>query len=196
MLPWLPISRSGNEGLPAGRQGFTLLEILISISIAASVGILLAQVFFTTVRTNTKTELLKDVKQNGEYAVGIMERMIRSALRVQSTCTTTGSTLLSIQIVNPNGDTTTFGCLVDGTVTRIASTSSTAVTEYLTSSNVTIGGASCSDAENSLSFVCTSYPDQASRVTVSFSLSEIGTPPDKRDQASVEFQTSTAPRNK
>lgn len=189
MLPWLPISRSGNKG-------FTLLEILISISIAASVGILLAQVFFTTARTNTKTELLKDVKQNGEYAVGIMERMIRSALRVQSTCTAAGSTLSSIQIVNPNGDTTTFGCLVDGTVTRIASTSSTAVTEYLTSSNVTIGGASCSDLENSLSFVCTSYPDQASRVTVNFSLSEIGTPPDKRDQASVEFQTSTAPRNK
>jgi len=56
MLRSRPILRSGSKG-------FTLLEILISISIAASVSILIAQVFFTTSRTNTKTELLKDVKQ-------------------------------------------------------------------------------------------------------------------------------------
>jgi len=188
MLRSRPILRSGSKG-------FTLLEILISISIAASVSILIAQVFFTTSRTNTKTELLKDVKQNGEFAIGIMERMVKNALRVESLCLTTGSTLSEIQLLNPNGDTTTFGCVLDGEVTRIASTSGTGGTEYLTSANVTIGGASCDDSGNSLSFVCTSYPDQPPKVTVSFSLSQIGTPPDKRDQASVTFQTSTSPRN-
>lgn len=183
------------KSLPAHRRGFTLLEILISISIAGAVGVLIAQVFFTTARTNTKTELLKDVKQNGEYAMGIIERMIRNSLRVESTCLDTGTTLSSIDILNSNGDTTTFSCILDSGVTRIASTSSTATTEYLTSSNVTIGGATCADLANSLSFVCTSYPDQPSKVTVRFSLSQLGTPPDLFETASVLFQTTATPRN-
>lgn len=176
-------------------SGFTLLEILISVTIAGAVGVLIAQVFFTTARTNTKTELLKDVKQNGEYAMGIMERMIRNSLRVESVCSDTGTTLTSIDIVNPNGDTTTFGCVLDSGTTRIASTSSSATTEYLTSNDVTIGGLTCADAANSLSFVCTSYPDQQTSVTVNFSLSQIGTPPDQFEQASVLFQTTATPRN-
>ena len=175
--------------------GFTLLEILISISIAGAAGVLIAQVFFTTARTNTKTELLKDVKQNGEFAMGVVERMIRSSLRIESACSDTGTALAALDIVNPNGDTTTFGCALDSGVTRIASTSSTGITEYLTSSNVTIGGAACTDAGNSLSFVCTSYPDQPIRVTVSFSLSQLGTPPDQFEQASVLFQTTATSRN-
>lgn len=175
--------------------GFTLLEILISISIAGVVGILIAQVFFTTVRTNAKTELLKDVKQNGEYAMGIMERMLHSALQVASTCTELGTESLSLDVLNPNGDTTTFGCLLDGSVTRIASTSSTGNTEYLTSSNVTIGGSECSDIANSLSFVCTKPSDQPTRVTIRFSLSQLGTPPDQFEKASVLFQTTATSRN-
>lgn len=179
------------------KKGFTLLEILISITIAGAVGVLIAQVFFTTARSNTKTELLKDVKQNGEYAMGIMERMIRSALRVESTCSETGTTLSTIEILNPNGDITTFGCFLDpdANVTRIASTSATGVMEYLTSSNITIGGDTCADTDNSLSFVCTSYPDQPSKVTISFSLSQLGTPTDQFERASVLFQTTAAPRN-
>lgn len=190
MSHWLPILPSGSK-----KAGFTLLEVLVSITIAASVGILIAQVFFTTTKSNTKTELLKDVKQNGEYAVAIMERMIRNALRVESTCSKTGSTLRSIEIANRDGNTTTFGCVLDTGITRIASTSGTGRTEYLTSSNLTIGGTSCTDPDNSLSFVCTSYSDQPSKVTVSFSLSQTGTPPDQQDQASVTFQTTAVPRN-
>lgn len=177
------------------QPGFTLLEILISVSIAGAMGLVIAQVFFATSRTNTKTELLKDVKQNGEFAVGIMERMIRNALTVSSTCSPTGTTLPSIDIVNANGDTTTFGCLADGAAMRIASDSATGTTEYLTSSNMTLGGASCADVDNSLSFVCTSTTDGPTSVTVSFSLSQIGVPTDQIDQASVLFQTTATPRN-
>jgi prepilin-type N-terminal cleavage/methylation domain-containing protein len=176
------------------QHGFTLLEILISITIAGAVGVLIAQVFFTTSRTNNKTELLKDVKQNGEYAIGIMERMIRSSLRIESTCETTGTTLTTLQMTNPNGDMTTLGCVLDGS-TRIASTSaSTSTAEYLTSDNVSLGGTACTGS--TLSFICTSYPDEPPRVTVSFSLSQLGTSAEQSDQASIQFQTTATPRNK
>lgn len=175
--------------------GFTLLEILMSVSIAGVMGLLIAQVFFTTARSNTKTELLKDVKQNGEYAIHIMERMIRNALKVSSVCSATGSSLKSIQILNPNGDTTTFGCVLDGSVTRLASTSASGRREYLTSSNVTIGGTSCASVQNSLLFECTSRDDAPTSIVIRFSLSQSDAATDNQNQASILFQTTSTSRN-
>ena len=176
-------------------RAFTLLETLISIGIVASVGILIAQVFFSTTRVNTKTELLKDVKQNGQYAMEVMSRMIRSSIHIETSCSTGGSTFTSLDVKNSDGNVTTLGCTFDSTVTRIASTSATSATsEYLTSSNVTLGGSSCSDSAMSLSFLCTTYIDQAPTITVSFSLSQKGTPPDQFEKASVLFQTTASPR--
>jgi type II secretory pathway pseudopilin PulG len=176
-------------------KGFTLLETLISIGIISTVGILIAQVFFATTRSNTKTEVLKDVKQNGEHAIEVISRMIRSSINVETTCLTTGSTLTSLDIRNQDGNITTIGCALDNSVTRVASTSATGVTpEFLTSSNVTLGGASCVDISQSLSFLCTSYPDQAPKIVVSFRLSQKGTPADQFEKASAVFQTTVSPR--
>lgn len=175
--------------------GFTLLETLITITIIGSIGVLIAQVFFTTTRSNTKTEVLKNAKQNGEYAIEIMERMIRSALRVTSVCSASGTTLTDLTIVNPNGNTTRLECMLDGAVTRIASTSAAGTSEYITDSNVTLGGTTCDDPNNTLAFECTSFPDQPPKITVTFSLSQKGTPVDQFERANVTFQTSVSPRN-
>jgi len=177
--------------LPA-RQGFTLLETLISIGIIAVVGILIAQAFFTTTRTNTKTEKLKDVKQNGEYAMEIMSRIIRNSLRVETVCSPTGTTTRSIEIKNSDSNSITFGCVLDGTETRIAS-SGAAGTFYLTSSNLTLGGTSCDTS--TLYFLCITSPDEPTTVQISYSLSQIGTPVDQFEQASITFQSTISPRN-
>lgn len=176
-------------------SGFTLLEILVAMSVASVVGVLIIQVFFTTTRTNTKTELLKDVKQNGQYAMAIMERMIRNARSVDTVCALSGTTVSSLTITNPDGNTTTFGCILDSGVTRIASQSGSGNTDYITSSNVTLGGATCADANNSLQFVCTSYPAGHWRIDIAYSLAKSGFQVDRIDQASATFQSSVTTRN-
>lgn len=176
--------------------GFTLLEIMITTAIMAVIGILISQVFFTTTRVNTKTELLKDMKQNGQFAMDTISRMIRASLEINSTCTSSGSQSSSIQITNPDGQMTTFGCFLDSSTgaTRIASTSAySGQSDYLTSKNVSLGSTSCDSS--SLTFICTSSPDQPSRVKVVYTLRQIGSPNDSFGTASQTFETTVSVRN-
>ncbi|OGG11488.1 hypothetical protein A2Z00_03515 [Candidatus Gottesmanbacteria bacterium RBG_13_45_10] len=177
--------------------GFTLLETLITVGIIGMVGVLISQVFFTTTRTNTKTELVKDVKQNGDFALESMQRTIRNSLAIQTTCSPApGTTSSSIDVQNPDGTMTTFGCAFDtsANATRIVATTSAGL-QYLTSTNVSLGGTSCSDPNNTLAFVCTSYPDQPSSVDIQFRLSQKGTPVDQYAVTSISFETTVVPRN-
>lgn len=179
-------------------SGFTLLEIMITVSIMGIIGLLISQVFFTTTKVNTKTELLKDIKQNGQFSMDTLVRMIRSARSVTSTCSTTGTQSTSLQITNPNGQLTTFGCFLDATgSTRIASTSGyTGQSDYLTSNNISLGGTACTSLSGmTLSFTCTSYVDQPTRVKINFSLKQIGTPSSGVDTANQAFETTVSVRN-
>jgi prepilin-type N-terminal cleavage/methylation domain-containing protein len=175
------------------RNGFTLIELLVSAAIISGLGILLAQAFFTTTRSNTKVERLTDVKQNGEYALAVMEHMMRNSRSLAAGCTSDGSTASdSAAIVSPDGLTTTFTCRLDGDGTRIASVGALS-TGYLTGNAVTIGGSSC-DADT-LAFYCTSIAGIPRSVKVTFSLSQKGTPQDQFEKASTTFQTSIGLRN-
>lgn len=180
------------------KGGFTLLETLVAISAIATVGILIAQVFFTTTRSNTKTELLKDVKQNGDYAIEMIGRMIRNSVGVTSSCLPDpGASLSYVDIKNADGNITEFGCLGNSEVLRIASTSAAFPSPYfMTSSNVSLGTTSCANIPiEDFHFTCTSYVDQPSTVTIHFKLSQKGTPVDQFEKASLIFQTAVSPRN-
>ncbi len=120
------------------KMGFTLLEILVSVTIISGLSILIAQAFFTTSRSNTKTEILKEVKQNGDFALGIIGKMVRESYGITSTCAAAGTTSTSLSIKNPDSGVTTFGCVFDSGVSRVASSSGTV--DYLTSTSVTLGG--------------------------------------------------------
>lgn len=171
------------------KAGFTLLEILVATGIIGAISILITQAFVATTRTNTKVEILKDVKQNGDFALGTMVRMIQNARSVTSNCS--GSTSSNISITNPDGGATTFECKDDSSVRRIASTSASIV--FLTGNNLTLGTA-CNT--NALSFVCTTSTDGTTKsIKINFSLAQKGTPPDQYEQASMSFQTTVLVRN-
>lgn len=168
------------------RQGFTLLEMLVSIAIVALLSTVLSQVFITTLRLNTKTELLKDMKQNGELALETMIRLIQNAKRVD--CVSSQSIL----ITSTDDGQTSLECALTGTTTRIASTSATG-TSYLTSTSATLGGVNCTGS--TLMFACVSAAGQPTTVTVSFRLSQAGIGSEAFNMVNEQFQSSATTRN-
>lgn len=177
------------------KNGFTLIELLVAVVIISGLGAVLAQAFFSTTRTNTKAERLGDVKHNGEYALGVMERMIRNGRSVSSSACTSEGTYSSddITILNADGNTTTFGCAREGQASRIASVSALPLrSDYLTSSSVTLGGGSC--ATDTLKFYCTVTGGVIRSVKIEFMLSQKGTPVDQFEKASTAFQSAVTIR--
>lgn len=170
--------------------GFTMLELVVSIAILGGVGLVLSQIFISTFRTNTKTEILKEVKQNGEFALEVLTRMIQNSTAITSACT--GASSKSIVITSPDGFQTTFGCVLDGTTTRLASQSAS-TTYYLTSSSVSLGGANC--AASNISFVCEKTLGLPSTVFVSMTLGQVGAAVDQFERSSAVFQTTISTRN-
>lgn len=166
--------------------------MVVSIAILAIISVVLSQVFITTVRTNTKTELLKDIKQSGDFAMETMVRMIQNAREVTSSCSISGTALTSVSLINEDFGETSFSCLYDGTSTRIASVSANG-TAYLSSDNVTLGGSSC--GESTLAFTCYGSAGIPTSITISFTLAQGGVAAHAFEQTSESFQTSATMRN-
>jgi len=167
-------------------DGFTLLELIVTVAAIALMSTVLSQIFFTTLKTNSKTELIKEVKQSGDFAQESLIRMIQNAQSLTTICNSAGVESNTISIVNPDGDTTTYACVDDGTVARLASVSATQ-TEYLTSSNVTLGD-TCATA--TLSFMCKGGTAVPNSLTISFTLAHVN-----YDTFSSAFQTTVTTRN-
>lgn len=168
--------------------GFTLLEIIVSVSIVALMSAVISQVLLTTVRTNTKGGIINTVKQNGDFSLETMTRMIQSAQSVTSpACTSGGTSGTSLVIQNSDGGTTTLSCLLDSGVYRIASGSA-----FLTNSSITAAdsGGTCT-----LAFICSSDAGIADTVQISFSLAQKGTTAAQYESASISFQTTVSLRN-
>lgn len=64
-------------------SGFTLVEILIVITLFAFVGVIATTVLVTSLRTATKTNFVNAVKENGNFAMTEMSNAIRYAKNVQ-----------------------------------------------------------------------------------------------------------------
>lgn len=179
-----------NENL----RGFTLLELLVSVGVIAMVGTVIAQSFFATTRSSLKSEVIKETKQNGDFAINTMERVIRDSDSVTTPCLSTGSSTTSLEVENPDGTSVTFGCTQDSDITRITMDDGASV-QNLTSGSVTLGGLNCTDPAMSLRFTCISYSDQPSSIGVSFTLNQRGTPVDQYEQSQSVFQTTVNLRN-
>lgn len=176
--------------------GFSLVEVLIAMGITAVITTVIAQSFFMTSRGSVKTEIKNTLKQSGDFTLQQMEQFLRSTTSITSACTSGGTTATSVSFTNPDGGSTTLGCLYDPTyaITRIASTSG-AVTGYLTPTNATLGGTSCADNAMTLRFTCRRSQGIPDGVTVAFSLSQAGLSPEKFEQSKIDYKTTVTVRN-
>jgi prepilin-type N-terminal cleavage/methylation domain-containing protein len=120
----------------AERLGFTLVEIVVVMALFAITSVVSTQIFISILRAQLKSEVSKEVKQNGDYAFSAMEQMIRNSTNVLTACTPPAPISTTLQVVNPDGGDTTFDCSSN----QLASSSALTGTQYLTSNTVIVSG--------------------------------------------------------
>lgn len=157
-------------------KGFTLVELLVVVGVIATVGTMVGNLFLSNLRTAAKTKALTEVKQNGDYALSVMERMIRNAKEVQAGCPGVGT---SLTILNPDGETTEFIC--DTVNEQIASNSGI----FLTSDKLVL---------TSCSFDCQQPQEKPAVIDISFALRKGNVSWGKEFTAEASFQTTVSTR--
>lgn len=140
--------------LPIKRGGFTLIEVLAAISILGLVGLISSSFFLTILSSSSKAEVAKEVRQNGDYVLSVMQGLILSAS--SASCSDDHK---SIAIKDTNGSPTTFSCN-ETTTYKISSNSAD-----LTGSNVLVSGCS---------FICEQVAGAPTKVSVEFTVSQKG----------------------
>ena len=175
------IKKISNFKFQISNFGFTLIELLVVVAVMAIMGGVVANLFFQILKGATKAQLSTEIKQNGDYTLSLMGKMIRNAKQVTSECK--GEPADAIVIQNQDDKLTTFACLGTGDEVKIASNS-----ERLTSSKVRVSS-SCQ------TFVkCTKTGLTPSLIEISFSLSQLGSPTRPEEAAAVDFKTSVSLR--
>ena len=121
-------------------QGFSLLEILVVITVFSMLAILTTQAVILTLRGTKKSESLTKVRGNIDYSLAVIERNIRNADSIVE-CPNTDQTIISY--TDENGSITSFSCASDSDGGYIASASG-----RLTNSEVDVTSCSfvCEDA--------------------------------------------------
>jgi len=62
--------------------GFTFIEMIIALSIISVISVAIVAIFLTTVRGSVRSEAMKEIKQNGDYALDVMTRNIANAAAI------------------------------------------------------------------------------------------------------------------
>lgn len=174
-------------------KAFTLIETLVAITIVAILGAIVSASLFSLLRGATRTESIKEVKQNGEFTLNTMEVKLRNSVIQDTSCT--GSTQKSIVLTDVNGANITYSCDLNNNVKRIRQQVSPltgpAVTNYLTGTGVELTGGACGGAVD-LAFTCTTDAATLQKtVEVDFALQEKGNPTSRQ-----QFQMTVGLRNK
>lgn len=73
------------------KNGFSLIELLIVVALLGIIMVGVSQLLATSLSSTSKATASQQVKENGQFALGMMERTVRRARRV-TTCA--GATLI------------------------------------------------------------------------------------------------------
>lgn len=165
-------------------SGFSLIELLVAIVVFGLLGIIASQTLFTLLQGASKTEVVKEVKQNGDYALSVMEIKIRGGT-VASTCNGTSAT--SLTITNPDQTTNVFSCFNHEQVNKIRQNDG----NYLTNTSVSLPSCTTTD----IAFTCTDTNGVKS-ILIKFNLRQAQTNPAAAAASTQTFQTQVTLRNK
>ncbi|MCL5433255.1 MAG: prepilin-type N-terminal cleavage/methylation domain-containing protein [Patescibacteria group bacterium] len=61
------------------RKGFTLIELLAVMIVLIVVGVIIVEILYSTMRGSGKTNLITQIRQNGNFTISQMSKIIRDA---------------------------------------------------------------------------------------------------------------------
>jgi type II secretory pathway pseudopilin PulG len=164
-------------------QGFTLIELLVVAGLAIILILGATSLFYTSLISSTRQDILRAVKQEGDYSINQMEFLLRNAVRFEANpssptsplCTTS---MQSITIRSKDEGITTLAVVNN----KIASISGSQ-TAYYTSDAVTL--------ENQAPlFDCIQTGNVGGYVTIHFTLTKQNTDYSIPNTVSETFTTS------
>lgn len=168
-------------------KGFTLIELLVVISIFVLLTTIILGTLIVVLRGSKNADSLILVKQNGNYAMSQMIRIIRFAKSLDSPVTCDSTPLNSITITTFDLNQTTFSCPVDPLPTPNFIASNSANSTKLTNKQ-SIGVSACS-------FVCTQSSTGPPLINITFSLKKINSNGLPEGDVTIPFQSSVTMRN-
>jgi len=174
-------------------SGFTLIEVLVVVSLTVMLLLTASTLFMTFLISNTKTSSNILIKNEGNYANAQIEFLIRNAVDIlpNSDDQICAAGMDELVLKSIDGGITTITAvddISDSSASKIASSSGT-VDRFLTSSSITL--------LSGPTFNCTQTADQASPyITTTFTLQK-GTPGVDldRDVSQQSFGSSVSIRN-
>jgi len=145
--------------------GFTLIELIIVITLSVMLLLTASSLFMTLLIGNTKTGASQLIKSEGTIAINQIDFLLRNAVNVP-TCDSIANTLTFQSL---DGGNTTLGVIQDPSDSKYKIASTSATSKFLTSGSVEIVG-------NTMTFSCTQSGGGLSKyITVGFTLRK-GTP--------------------
>lgn len=178
-------------------KGYTLVEMLVVVSILVTVGSLVAGVLYTTIRGSNKTQVNNAVAQNGNHAVSVMTNFLVNANALISFERTNGEVRTNcvsasrfqgkaITIEAADAGTVEFRCSDTGDTDRVITSNSASLID---NSAVQLTPDAC--------FIYCSQPDLFSppRIDIEFELEQIGTSEFADQVSSATFKSSATLRN-
>lgn len=100
----------------SNKKGYTLVEILVVVLVFSILGIVITSVVSSTLRNSGKSEHSVVIRENVNYAMGVMERQIRNAEEVICDSDT------ELTYISSVGSEETFECIESSGIGRIEST--------------------------------------------------------------------------
>lgn len=165
------------------RSAFTLIELMVVVGVVGVLVVTASTVFLTVSRSQRNSEVVEELKQDGNATLTLMRRMIRHATEISCPPSIPST---EITVTSPDGNDTSFICAsnTEPTPDTIASSSANPVTLIETSGQYQIN---CTNFVSSCS---------SSEVTIDFQL-QAGTESTALpyQQSTLNFSTSVSPRN-
>lgn len=158
------------------QRGFTLVELLVVVTVFAFLGLLLTNSLFSILKSNTKSELIKEIRQNGSFALDVMTKKLTGGSNTR--CYSSPSRVVFDDV---GGREITFLCGSD----YIASQSAGITTQLVGQGKFSV---------TSCAFSCQNVGAYR-KVTINFTLSQPGTSTRQEELARQSFSKVILVRN-